>query len=102
MLRHEFSQQMLLPPSKNNLPPPSASIPSTRGEPRHTNLIIHIRNIHNEIDLELEIIPQYPPQYINTNIVPRMAQMGVIVDSWAAGVPRDFLPGRVERYEGFF
>ena len=52
-----------------------------------TYLVVNICDIHYKINLELEIVPQYSPQYIGTNVVSCMAKMCIVIYSWTTSIP---------------
>lgn len=56
---------------------------------REAYLVIDVCNVHHKIDLELEVIPHDSAYDIRRHVVPSMAQMGIVVDGRATGVPAD-------------
>lgn len=67
-----------------------------------TYLVVHIRNVHDKLDVEFEIILHDPSDDIGANIVPCMTEMCIVVDCWATSVPRDSSVLPVNRDEGRF
>lgn len=56
----------------------------------------HTGKIHDKLNVKAEVMKQYAPNDIGRDIVARMAQMAVVIDSRATSIPRDlsFFNGR--------
>ena len=50
-------------------------------------LVIHVGDVHYEVDIKLEVVFQYPSYDIRRDIVSRVTQMGVVIDCWTASIP---------------
>lgn len=51
------------------------------------DLVVDIGGVHNELDIEVEIVPQNATNDVCGDIVSRMAQMGVVIDGRTASIP---------------
>lgn len=67
---------------------------------QNTHLVIDIGNIHDKPNIVLEIVSHYSPDYIRTDIVPSVPQMGIIIHSRTASIPRDLSVLRIDGYKG--
>ncbi len=45
------------------------------------------RKVHNKLNIEAEVMKQYAPDDISRDIVARMAQMTVVINSRTTGIP---------------
>lgn len=63
-------------------------------------LVIHVGNVHDKVDIELEVVAHNAPNDIGADIVSGVTQMRVVVYRRAARVPSDFLAGRVDGNKG--
>jgi hypothetical protein len=68
--------------------------------PSQYDLVINVGDVHNESNLEVEIISQDTSDDIGRDIVASVAQMGIVVYCRAAGIPGNVL--RLKRDEGDF
>ena len=59
--------------------------------PPHTHLVIHIRYVHHKFDLVPEEVLHNTSYDVGRNIVPSMAQMGIIINRGPTRVPLDKL-----------
>lgn len=71
-----------------------------RGKKSLPYLVIDVCNVHNKVDIKLEVVAHDAPNDIGADIVSGMAQMRIVVDCWSAHVPRDLLSSWVNRNKG--
>lgn len=65
-----------------------------------TYLVIHVRNVHHKVDIELEVVAHNAPNDISADIVAGVAQMRIIIDSRTTGIPIHLLPLGIDWNEG--
>ena len=61
-------------------------------------LVVDVGNIHNELDVGTKIVHQDATNNVGRDIVARMPQMTLVVDSRTAGIPRHL--SRLNRHKG--
>ena len=55
------------------------------------DLVVNIRSVHHEANLEAEVISENAPDDVCGDIIASMAQMSVIINRRTAGIPGDVL-----------
>lgn len=60
-------------------------------------LIVHIRDVHDELQIELKIGREYPPYYVRRDVVPGMSKVGIVIYRRSAGVPCHLLSPWIQR-----
>lgn len=65
-----------------------------------TYLVINIGDVHDKLDVELEVIPEDSTQDIGADIVSGMTQMRIVVDCRTASVPLNFPAFGVQWHKG--
>lgn len=63
-------------------------------------LVVDVRNIHNKVDIELEVVAHNSADDISANIVAGVSQMRIVVNSRATRVPQNLLAGGIDRDKG--
>lgn len=78
--RREIVEQVLLSGAKNDLVTHISDLLGLRRVVREsTNLIIDIRDVHNKLDVELEVVAHDAANDIRANIVASVSQMRIVI-----------------------